>query len=641
MSVKPDDARSSWGHEEWWTWLDAQLNKGNLHALASADQAVAAFPQSPEFHSIRGKALTSLGRIDEAREALGRALELSPEDGVTHIRMAQACIWQGRFQEAARWLESASRFGSRRGERIRPRIASLRVAMGDYAGALRVLPIAIARAPNDGLIELHEQALRRLAEDAEAGVAPRFKPAYTLALEHLRTGQPAAAEAVLRKLVRYCPTYALGWMALKGAIEAQGRSAEARALAAEWARAAPRAGAQIAVGMGRKPARSGLVFDPVDPLPLAPMAEALTRVPGPAELKTTKDACWVIDPGGKAIRHDPVINDAGRGEEKVAVEYRTGPKFVAALDNAALVGRGVVVSADGRIVRELLPPCRDSKFGGRVRDGQVIFGPDRLSGGLCAITIHQEPAFLMTGPTDESFGDWIVNFAPRLALAEAAGLDCPVVIRRNPPSQALDILAALGVNRDRIVHHDADTVSLFPRLYVPSWPTHDKSAPSQGVFDIYRRAALRPATEKKPLLYLTRRNVHQRRMINEDEVCELFARRGFEIVDPGALDFETVRKLFADPACVAGPFGSAFHNLVFCSGKPTNLVILPSNTPFHLTEIALWQGDLGQRFAYVWGQSLPDDRVGLSKKHAPWIAPLDKVDRALDLVLENLEREPA
>jgi capsular polysaccharide biosynthesis protein/Flp pilus assembly protein TadD len=640
MSAKPHDPRLSWGHDEWWTWLDAECRKGNLHALASVDRALEAFPDSGQFHSMRGKVLIPLGRIDEARQALERALELRPGDGLARLRLAQASVWQGRFQEAAKWIEGASRSVSQ-GERIRPHIATLRIAMGDFAGAMRVLPLAIARAPNDSLLELHEQALNGLCRDAEAGVAPRFKAAYTLALEHLRTGEAAAAEAVLRKLVRYCPTYAPGWMALRGALEAQGRNGEAQTLGSDWAKATPRAGAEVAIGMSRKLGRRGLVFDPSEPFAIAPMAEALTKVSTPAELQTAKDAVLIMDPGGKSVRHEPVLSVDGHGDDRLVIEYVTGRKFIAAVNNAALVGRGVVVSADGRIVRELLPSCRGVKFGARVRDERVTFESFRFLDGLCPVRLHGGPAFLMAGPTDESFGDWMLNFAPRLAMMEAAGLDCPILVTQPLPQQRLDILAALGVGKERLIFHDSHGVALFPKLYVPSWPSHEKAAPSQGVLDIYQRAALKSGSGSPRLLYLTRKNVNSRRLINEDAVCDLFRRRGFEIIDPGTQSFAETRAQFANAACVAGPFGSAFLNIAFCADKPTNLVLFPGYTGFSLTELALWHGEVGQKFAYVVGDALPDDRIGRHKRHAPWIAPLDKIDRALDLILERAEHEPA
>lgn len=331
------------------------------------------------------------------------------------------------------------------------------------------------------------------------------------------------------------------------------------------------------------------------------------------------------------MSHNPVISLDG-GRDLMTVSYATAPKRLVSLSNAALVGEGLVFNENGELISELIPPSKPAKYAGAREGDWMSFDPHRFRDGMGAVRIFERPALLMCGPTDASFGDWIINFPPRLALAEAAGLgDLAIVLRRSPQAQALDMLAALGVGPERILFHDLDGVSLFRRLIVPSWPTPAKLAPSAGVYDIYRRLAPQTPPSERPLLYLTRKNVTSRRMLNEDEVRDLFERRGFRAVDPGGLSFAEVRELFAGPACVAGPFGSAFHNLAFSAGRPISLVLLPDHTRHHLDEIALWHGDLGLRFGYLWGESAPG--YAAKDRHAPWIAPLDRIDRAIDTIL--------
>ncbi len=246
------------------------------------------------------------------------------------------------------------------------------------------------------------------------------------------------------------------------------------------------------------------------------------------------------------------------------------------------------------------------------------------------------PAFLMAGPTDTSFGDFLVNFAPRLSLYEAAGLDCPILVRWKPLPQVLSILEALGFGADRVIFHTTDQISLFPKLFVSCWPSENKAGPMAGVFDIYRRAHL-PPTADRPLLYLDRRRVRPRPLVNEDEVCALFAARGFQIVNPGDLSFDEMRRLFSNPACVAGPFGSAFHNLVFSGNHPTSLCLVPAHMPYKLVEMAQWQADLGNRFAYVMGEMPREPH----HSRTPWTISLDKVERALDRMMELVQSREA
>src|SRR5689334_12617504 len=77
------------------TWSDAPVSDlldraGNLFdrddfggALACAEEAARAAPKSVEAHHDRAAALLHLGRLDEARDALGLALALGPDDPET------------------------------------------------------------------------------------------------------------------------------------------------------------------------------------------------------------------------------------------------------------------------------------------------------------------------------------------------------------------------------------------------------------------------------------------------------------------------------------------------------------------------------------------------------------------------------
>lgn len=445
----------------------------------------------------------------------------------------------------------------------------------------------------------------------------------------LLQGAPEHAAYCACRLIERLPDSGEAWLLLRGALEAAGQQVDAATLRAAAPVEAEVPQSILDRAMSRQLGGRGLVFDPLDGFPIRTLAEVFEEVTTTEALHSGRNVMQVLDPGGQLVEAAPVLELDGAGDPAVAVRYRTAPKFVASMENAVLVGAGVTLTERGEFVRECLPPVTLDKFGAEQVGDQVVFDPAYFQHGKLRLKVFDEPAFLMAGKTDKSFGDWIVNFAPRLALYEAAGLDCPIVVRGPPPEQVLPLLEALGAPPDRLVFHTLDQVSLFPKLFIPSLPTPDKAAPMAGVFDIYRRARA-PADPARPMLYLTRRGVGQRPLLNEDEVCELFADRGFRIVNPGELSFDEVRRIFASPACVAGPFGSAFHNLVFSRGHPTSLLLMPPHLPYHLTEIALWQADLGNRFAYVWGDMPP----GPHNIRTPWTVAIDKVERALDRMLE-------
>jgi tetratricopeptide (TPR) repeat protein len=71
-------------------------------ALALADAGLAKHTESAFFHELRGRILVMAGRLDEARAALERALELDPEDAPASAALGSL---YGRTGDAARGLE--------------------------------------------------------------------------------------------------------------------------------------------------------------------------------------------------------------------------------------------------------------------------------------------------------------------------------------------------------------------------------------------------------------------------------------------------------------------------------------------------------------------------------------------------------
>ena len=209
----------------------------------------------------------------------------------------------------------------------------------------------------------------------------------------------------------------------------------------------------------------------------------------------------------------------------------------------------------------------------------------------------------------------------------AAGLDCKLVVADEAVPTAVEMLAALGVSPDRLIRHDPNGVSLFPKLYVPSWPMRERLHHMADPFAVYRRAARAPPAQRRRL-YLSREGVANRPMVNEPEVRALFERRGFTVVRPERLSFQEALEIYAGPASVAAPYGSALLNLVFSSAKPPCLVIAPPEPELFLREAISWLGALELPFGYVRGEPAAQarDRDG-------WIAPLDLVEQGLEALL--------
>ena len=566
-------------------------------------------------------------------ESMARVLSDAAPEGQcagTFCAEAQRLLRLGRVSEAARLLTSPEALAEG-DEKSHLEAGKLLLGIGDFQGACQRFARAIFHSPRSKIVALHDEALQRLAEDAEVGISPALKYKYFKGLERLCRGNPDGAAVVFAKVARRARQFAPAWIGWRGALEAAGRAEEAAAIANLWSSLGGPAPAIIASATRRRLSARGLLFDPHEPVRWRKKEDVLRHASKPAELKDEGDSFYLMSQGGQRRMFQPALTADGRPDTSLCVRYRTRDVFVASISDAALVGRGAVLTRNGELVYDLMVQQDAAKYGGAWADDQMRFDPSLFRDGACIVTFFDKPAFLMAGPTDTSFGDWMLNFLPRLALAEAADLDCNIVIRSDPLGTAVEMLGVLGVPKSRLVFHDVHGVSVFPKLYAPSWPL-PAFRPMDGLFDVFRRAVAPAGAPTGRRLYLTRQGLGRRPLVNEAEIQEIFVRRGFEVVRPEALSVTEMRRVFASPAYVAGPYGSGLLNLAFCKSNPGCLFFVPPERPSFLKQLAQWMSGMGLTFHYLLGEPASAG-VDHEEKLAPWRLRKEDVESLIDRML--------
>ncbi len=81
-------------------------------------------------------------------------------------------------------------------------------------------------------------------------------------------------------------------------------------------------------------------------------------------------------------------------------------------------------------------------------------------------------------------------------------------------------------------------------------------------------------------IYLSRKNTNQRRIVNEDQVIDLFKKAGFTIVYTENLNYFEQIKLFSSAKCIVGPTGAALTNLVYCHSGTVVGCLIPKEYNF-------------------------------------------------------------
>ena len=92
----------------------AQSRARSSEALPYVKRAVALQPEQPDILDTYATVLHGLGRLDEAHEALTRALAFRPADVAIRLNLVETVLAQGRLDDAWRMLQQIERTLSRR-----------------------------------------------------------------------------------------------------------------------------------------------------------------------------------------------------------------------------------------------------------------------------------------------------------------------------------------------------------------------------------------------------------------------------------------------------------------------------------------------------------------------------------------------
>jgi len=299
--------------------------------------------------------------------------------------------------------------------------------------------------------------------------------------------------------------------------------------------------------------------------------------------------------------------------------YSHPPAFVYRFSNAFYHGDfGAVVDTKQRVLSDLF-------------DGPANFSQ--------ALRTKSEPCFCdgdaLVLSSSSNHYHWLIKMLPRLHLVEQAGLSASHFRKLliNWPTAAhgeayalADIPArALQVVKER-------DFWICRNLYVSTIPHH---APGWAVKYLRRIFApvLRNVTDKSKAIYLIRGDTPWRQVRNEEEVIEHLKRSGIESFDLSQHTFLEQIGIISNAHVIISVHGAALANLVFGTRGAHVLEIFANaeNQKCYRAIAAHRQ----MTYHYFLAQQIPTrgdpNRLDL-------IIPLEKLDRAVDLMLASGER---
>jgi capsular polysaccharide biosynthesis protein len=175
-------------------------------------------------------------------------------------------------------------------------------------------------------------------------------------------------------------------------------------------------------------------------------------------------------------------------------------------------------------------------------------------------------ALLLGAANSDNYYHWVMESLPRWHLLQLAGWQNYdyVLLLNQPRAFQNELLDRLGVSAAKRLHCSKNFIHQFDRLVVPAMPAPPWQARAWACAWL---RSLFPQTggggpEK---IYLSRRDVQRRRLVNEPEIAAQLASRGFVSVQLEQLTVAAQAKLFANARCVVAPHGAGLANLVFAA----------------------------------------------------------------------------
>lgn len=170
------------------------------------------------------------------------------------------------------------------------------------------------------------------------------------------------------------------------------------------------------------------------------------------------------------------------------------------------------------------------------------------------------------------------------------------------------LLSAAGIPEERLVSFDE--AMLLEEVLFASKAYLTQGYTSPAALEIFRR--IRDSFDNLPAdaglpgqVYLSRKNVSGRRLVNEDAAIAMFAARGFAIVEPEMLSIGDQVRIAANARMIAGASGSNMFHLAFQKNLQKALVLISPNL-IHFSELFLNAGHT-TRLTYYIGEALGPD----------------------------------
>lgn len=273
--------------------------------------------------------------------------------------------------------------------------------------------------------------------------------------------------------------------------------------------------------------------------------------------------------------------------------------YVAELINAKIVGANSFIIADDYCLYDMAIADKDKRYDLRFESLKII---DKNCAFIEYIGTNQvfEEAIFIIGFAPDNYYHVSVEILSRLQYIDyyeeyrSIPLLIDEIVLKVP--QYRDLLEKINKYNHPIIPIEREHMYKVKRLIYPSYNTwmpinvkdrsnirvEDFLVANSGVEYIRNNILEETKLEGYRKIYISRKNINNKRLFNNTEVAEMFAKYGFEIIFPENLSFEEQVEIFSQAKYIAGSTGAALTNILYCPSNATIITIIPKEYNFHL-----------------------------------------------------------
>tara|TARA_B100000989_G_scaffold220828_1_gene168613 strand:- start:1938 stop:2990 length:1053 start_codon:yes stop_codon:yes gene_type:complete len=194
--------------------------------------------------------------------------------------------------------------------------------------------------------------------------------------------------------------------------------------------------------------------------------------------------------------------------------------------------------------------------------------------------------FHLSGKNYENHGHFVTQFLPRLMVFRDFLLGNPnikIIISKGQLNWQSIYFEALGFSKERFIETQYGTLQCDELIYVPNFHGSDSLVPCEYYQDlkkIFLKSAGKQKLEGYKIIFLSRDNAPNRKIINEEEIISIISKRMKMDVKRVFLENYSLPEqigLFQSAKYVFGPQGQAFLGALFATNSIFTILDLNMN----------------------------------------------------------------